>query len=106
MKPDPAAAETILQTARNELQQALASRSWRLAEVTSRLGQAYSVQRRYSEAEPLLLASLDVLNEAWGPTHVRVRQALDRVLRHYQAASDPAAAEKLRAQFPSIEPAS
>jgi predicted negative regulator of RcsB-dependent stress response len=99
-KADYAAAVSFLQSSRDTLQPALAPRSWRLAEIESRLGQAFSTQNRFSEAEPLLFHSFAVLREAWSSADQRFRQARDRLLTHYEATGNHPSAESLRSQFP------
>jgi hypothetical protein len=62
----------------------------------SLLGVSLAKQGRYAEAEPLLQASVEVLQSAQGVPPVRVRQALERIVALYEAWGKPAKANAWR----------
>ncbi|MFN8176444.1 MAG: serine/threonine-protein kinase [bacterium] len=67
------------------IQEERGSRGWRRFETTSLLGSALAAQRRYEEAEPLLLGSSDSLSRLAGTPAIRRTQAKDRLAAMYQA---------------------
>ncbi len=86
-KRDFIAATEALEAAKDRMQTAYPPRSWRVAEITSRLGLSYSEAGRRAEAVSLLESSLAILTDAFGLTHSRTQQASDR-LEHAQRRTD------------------
>ena len=78
-RDDAAATESSLRHALKIRAQVLAPGDWRIAQVQSLLGATLMAQRRYSEAEPLMLAADGVL-EAIGGAQRRERIANRRRL--------------------------
>jgi hypothetical protein len=58
---------------------------WRTAEARSLLGACLAAQGRFAEAEPLLVESYPVIERKRGPRYRRTREALERVVRLYEA---------------------
>jgi len=85
-----AEAETLLRTALAADQKALPPGSWDIADVQSELGAALLEQRRYAEAEPMLVGSFSTLQTKLGANDpATVTRALDRIVRLYQEWGKP-----------------
>ncbi len=76
-------AEPLLQEAL-QIQMQAAPEHWRTAEIQSVLGECLAAQRRFDEAEPLLLASYQGIREKKGDRSSTTREALARVVRAYE----------------------
>lgn len=98
------AAAKVHETALRDIADAWPVKSWQRAEITSRLGHAYSELKRFDDAEPLLRTSLETLHAAWGSSHVRSRQALERTVRHVESVGNQEEAARLRASYPALPP--
>jgi tetratricopeptide (TPR) repeat protein len=71
--------------------EALAPGRWQTANTESLLGECLTSQKRYSEAEPLLLSAAEVLGNSSDPavTPTRSREAIDRVITMYKTWCKP-----------------
>lgn len=65
------------------------------------LGECLATQKRYEEAEPLLVGSYNRLNEVFGEKHNRTAEALWRLVRFYQERDKPQLAATYRALLPA-----
>lgn len=101
-RSDSAAASVAIENTRQTTSPGILEKSWRHAELSARLGEALSKQRRFEEAERLLLESLCILRSAWGPSHSTVRQALARMVRHYEATGEEIKAREYRELLDSL----
>ena len=72
---------------------------WRVADTESVLGNCLVVQRRFQEAEPLLLRSYQILRDDPGNGRRYVPVALQRIVDLYTAWGKPEQAEKYRASL-------
>lgn len=88
-KRDFVSATTVLEAAQDSIQTVYPPRSWRVAEITSRLGLSYSKTGKRIEAQQLLENSSAILTEAFGAVHPRARQARDRLERHLRSRDIP-----------------
>ena len=50
----------------------------------SALGECLTIEKRYNEAEPLLLASYETLKTSQGPNNPRTQLALQRLIKLYE----------------------
>jgi len=72
------------------------------------LGRCLTRQKKYAEAEPLLLAAFDSLNSATGPDSLDTQQAVAALVEYFEATGDAGNAAKYRAllrKTPSTSPA-
>jgi serine/threonine-protein kinase len=81
----PVEGERHLRRALKIRRELLGDRHWLVANTTSVLGGCLTAQRRFSEAEPLLLDSYRVLLADRGPDHEKTRDAARRVTMLYKA---------------------
>jgi serine/threonine protein kinase/tetratricopeptide (TPR) repeat protein len=83
---------------------------WRTFNTKSMLGGALLGQEEYAEAEPLLLAGYEGMKqrEATIPPQaaMRIPQALERLVRLYEATGDQAKAAEWKAKLDALQPAS
>ena len=63
--------------------------NWKIAKTASVLGAALAGQRRFEEAEPLLVESYPIIKDDRGPHHRRTQQALERIVALYDAWNRP-----------------
>lgn len=89
-----------------QLRRALAARTRALpqghrwtAETQSALGECLTVQRRYAEAEPLLIESHTTLNSRLGGRDPRTLEAVRRLVSLYEAWNKPERAAEFRAML-------
>ena len=81
-----------------------------LANTESRLGSCLTKEKRYAEAEPLLLGSAEALEKGLGAGHSRAQASFQRVAELYEAWGKPAQAAAWKARLaapasPSATPA-
>jgi serine/threonine-protein kinase len=76
------------------------SHHWRTAETRTLLGEALMEQGEYEEAESLMLEGYIFLRDELEPGHRRTRDALDRLVRLYQAWEKPQQAAYYRSLLP------
>ena len=84
-------------------QNGLPKGNWMIADAKSSLGAALSGQGKYEEAEPLLLAGYEELLAKPPPASLarRTRDALDRIVKLYEAWGKKDEAAKWRAKSPA-----
>jgi hypothetical protein len=83
-------------------QQSLPPGHWLIASAESILGECLMAERRYQEAEPLLLRGRASLEAARGSSgDPRVVQATRRLVALYEARGDAARAAEWRAKLPN-----
>ncbi|MFB0566296.1 MAG: hypothetical protein ACETWK_11560 [Candidatus Aminicenantaceae bacterium] len=58
---------------------------WRIAEAESVLGGCSGAFKQYEEAEPLLVGSYPVIRAKYGERNKRTQEALERIIRFYEA---------------------
>ncbi len=68
-----------------------------IALANSALGECLTIEKRYTEAEPLLIESYNDLKASQGERHPRAVEALQRIVELYQASGDVDGLEKYRA---------
>jgi len=89
---DPITGETHLRKALELRNRAFAQGHWRIAEVQMALGDCLAEQRRYPEAEELLISSDSILNKKFGSGDPRTQEARRLIVKFYQNWGKPAAA--------------
>ncbi len=94
-----ARAESVLREALQILTRATPD-DWRTAEIASVLGECLAAQKRFEEAESLLLASYTRIGEAKGDGDRTTREALDRIVRLYERWDKPERAAPFKALRP------
>jgi non-specific serine/threonine protein kinase/serine/threonine-protein kinase len=72
---------------------------WQTALAENALGESLAAQKRYADAEPLLVSSLGILQIHAGPRSGLVRQALKRVIAMYQGWDKPEQAKQWQQQL-------
>jgi eukaryotic-like serine/threonine-protein kinase len=90
-------AEPLLHEAVENYRNALPAGHWLTADAESVLGGCLVALKRYEEAEPLLTKSYPILKASRGERAARTRQALDRLIRFYQAWGKPDKVAQYRA---------
>ncbi len=93
---DPIAGEAHLRKALELRHRGFAPGHWRIAEVQVALGDCLAEQRRYSEAEELLLASDSTFNKKFGSGDPRTRETRRLIVKFYEAWGQPEKAERFR----------
>jgi hypothetical protein len=78
-------------------QEVLAKGNFLTAITASTLGEALTAEKKFAEAEPLLLPAYDDLKSSQGATHPRTVEALNRIIVLYEAWHRPDDAAKYRA---------
>ncbi len=68
-----------------------------VAVANSALGECLTTQKRYAEAEPLLVESYTILNSRLGQRDPRTKEALGRLVELYDLWGKPAPAAQYRA---------
>ncbi|MGH7178987.1 MAG: tetratricopeptide repeat protein, partial [Tepidisphaeraceae bacterium] len=97
-----AEAQSLLETTLEIRVRLLPPGHWQIANARSLLGQSLASQKKFEQAEPLLLAGY---NELTDPAQVRRRQAaLKRIIDLYEAWGRPRDAEVWRAKPPTTQP--
>lgn len=82
----------------------LPANDWRLARIRSELGECLTAQRRFDEAEPLLLAGYQNIGAKFPGTHQRTIDALKRIIRLYESWEKPDKAKEFRNKLPPEPP--
>ena len=86
----PNEAEPFLREALDGYRKKMPAGHWSSAEAESVLGACLAAQGRFLDAEPLLLQSYQILENASGATATgRKRQAAERIIKLYDAWSKP-----------------
>src|SRR5262249_367643 len=96
---DPTEGERLLRDGLAIVRKALPPGHWFPADAESRLGDCLTTLKRFAEAEPLLLGSYQGLQAAAGTPPARRIQALERLVRFYDLASQPEKAAVWRLKF-------
>jgi tetratricopeptide (TPR) repeat protein len=90
-------AETILREAVKLRTESLPTGHFWIAVANSALGECLTTEKRFAEAEPLLLESYTALNSRLGQRDPRTKEALRRLLKLYDEWGKPAQATQYRA---------
>jgi serine/threonine protein kinase/tetratricopeptide (TPR) repeat protein len=104
-KGQPVSGEPLLREAVDVRAAGFATDDWRTAEARSLLGACLAAQQRFAEAEPLLVESYPILERKRGKAYRRTRQALERIVRLYEAWGRPQDAARYRAVRDASRPA-
>ncbi len=83
-KGDPQPAESFIREALEIRAKETPPNDYRLAECRSALGACLTAQRRFKEAEPLLLESYPIIEADRGTQHPRTREAAHRIVRLFE----------------------
>jgi hypothetical protein len=89
--------EGVLREAVKIRAESLPKEHYWVALANSALGECLTIQRRYDEAEPLLVGSYESLKHSQGPSNPRTRLALQRLVELYENWQKPDLAVKYRA---------
>jgi serine/threonine-protein kinase len=93
-------AERLLRQGLAVLAKGLPGGHWRIAEAKSRLGACLSVRGKADEARPLLVEGYEGLLLGRGPSNVKTKAALDRLIAFYEGQGDVIAAAACRTRAP------
>jgi hypothetical protein len=99
----PANAEPLLREALEIRRGAPASGHWRIDWAESLLGECLAAQKRFIEAEPLLLGSAERLLVHAGAMPIRRHRAVERIIALYESSGRPAEAAVWRAKRMDID---
>ena len=94
--------EKILKQSLGILQKSYPQGHWRIAETESVLGLCLTSLGRFEEAEPLLLRGYSVLKDKCGARNKRTKEALIRIIDHYEARDKPKEAAKYRTMLKEL----
>jgi hypothetical protein len=97
----PEDAEPLLREALRIRQATLPENHWRAAVTQGRLGECLAALKRHTEAEPLLIRSLEILRGNRGIEDAETVAALGRVIAFYESSGDPEKAGEYRAILPA-----
>jgi eukaryotic-like serine/threonine-protein kinase len=103
----PAEAETVLRECLS-IRQAKAPDAWTTFNTTSQLGGALLVQKKYDEAEPLLLAGYEGLKhreKKMPKDSTRISEAIERLVQLYEATDKKDEAAKWQKELEAIKAA-
>ena len=89
--------ETILREAVKLRTESLPKEHFWVAVANSALGECLTTQKRFAEAEPLLVESYASLKSRLGQRDPRTAEALQRLVKLYEAWGKPAQAAQYRA---------
>jgi tetratricopeptide (TPR) repeat protein/predicted Ser/Thr protein kinase len=95
-------AATTLQQAREEFAKHPSVTKWLPPDVTSLLGAALAGERKFAEAEPLLVSGYEGLRDVTGTPRSRLRGSIERLIAFYGAAGRAADAAPWRARLQAI----
>jgi tetratricopeptide (TPR) repeat protein/tRNA A-37 threonylcarbamoyl transferase component Bud32 len=95
-----AEAESALRKALAIRERILPKGHWQIAFTKGALGECLMGQKRYPEAEPLLIQSYNDLKKSQGERNPRTIEALERILKLYEATGNTEAFAKYRALLP------
>jgi tetratricopeptide (TPR) repeat protein/tRNA A-37 threonylcarbamoyl transferase component Bud32 len=101
-KGDAHEAEPLLRECVAIRRQAVSPEPWQLALAKNAMGASLAAQRRYSEAESLLVGSTPVITGSPAPSLQRKREALRRTISLYEAMGRPQAAAVFRSELDSL----
>jgi serine/threonine protein kinase len=96
--------ENILREAVKIRTESLPKEHYWVAQAESALGECLTIQKRYNEAEPLLLNSYEALKISQGADNPRTTIALQRLINLYEAWNKPGQAARYRALLPAPTP--
>jgi hypothetical protein len=96
---DPGRAEQLLRTSVAIHAKALSPGHWQTATTQSLLAQCLVSQRRFAEAERLLVEAYATLAREFGATHARTTVVAERVVELYDAWQRPKPAAEWRAKM-------
>jgi eukaryotic-like serine/threonine-protein kinase len=102
-KGDARQAEPLLQECLAIRRGAKSQEAWPVAQAENALGACLTLERRYPEAESLLVVSTPVITASTVASPERKREALRRTIALYQAMNAPGKAEPYRAQLAQLE---
>ena len=94
------AGESLLQNSLKLGELTLQDNDWRLGAIKSVLGECLTTLGRYEEAGPLVVESYPVIRAEYGDGHAETRNALQRIIRLYEAWGKPDKAAEYRALLP------
>ncbi len=80
----PQEGETILREAGKIRTESLPKEHYWVAQANSALGECFTIEKRYNEAEPLLLESYESLKSSQGASNPRTQIALQRLITLYE----------------------
>ncbi len=101
-KGEPQNAEPLIREALELYEQSFDRPHWRTAEARTLLGEVRTLQGRYEEAETLLVDGYQgVLSEFQNPSHRRTLDAVNRLIRLYEAWGKPEEVARYRALIPA-----
>ena len=92
----PKEGERILQEAVRIRTESLPQEHFWLAQANGALGECLTIEKRFTEAEPLLLSSYESLKNSQGAHHPRTGIALQRLISLYEAWGKPEQAARYR----------
>src|SRR5439155_6240616 len=92
----PREGEKILREAVRIRVQSLPADHYWVAMANSSLGECFTIQKKYAEAEPLLLRSYESLRLSQGADNPRTRLALRRLIAMYESSGKPEQAARYR----------
>jgi eukaryotic-like serine/threonine-protein kinase len=95
---EPARGEAYLRRAVERRSRGLKPGHWMIGEAQSALGECLTVQRRYAEAEPLLVEGHKTLDAALSPQDPRTQEAHRRLAALYEAQQKPDTAARFAVQ--------
>ena len=102
-KGRPQEAERTLKQSLEILKKSYPQGHWRIADTESVYGICLTSLQRFTEAESLLLPSYGLLKEKCGEKNKRTKEALVRIIDHYDACGKPEEASKFRALLKRLE---
>jgi len=97
----PQEGETILREAGKIRTESLPKEHYWVAQANSALGECLTIEKRYNEAEPLLLESYETLKSSQGASNPRTQIALRRVVALYENWGKLETATKYRSRLTS-----
>jgi len=97
----PQEGETILREAGKIRTESLPKEHYWVAQANSALGECFTIEKRYNEAEPLLLESYETLKSSQGASNPRTQIALRRVVALYENWGKLETATKYRSRLTS-----
>jgi len=92
----PKEGERILREAVRIRTESLPKEHFWVAMANNALGECLTIQKRFTEAEPLLLSSYESLKNSQGPHNPRTGIALQRLIALYEAWGKPEQAARYR----------
>jgi len=91
--------EKILREAVKIRTESLPKEHYWVAQANSALGECFTIEKRYNEAEPLLLESYETLKSSQGASNPRTQIALQRLITLYENWGRSDAANAYRAKL-------